>query len=110
MPAIISEQFRILNAENFVQSFVGVGSYSKQVLCFMGLPNSIEPKADGTVDWDTNTPSPSDGFEEEYSIKESIIAMKKVTDKDVRRLVRKVSWVAGTTYEMYRHDYNIYSS
>ena len=41
----------------------------------------------------TNTPSPLDGFEEEYSIKESIIAMKKVTDKDVRRLVRKVSWV-----------------
>ena len=35
--------------------------------------------------------------------------MKKVTDKDVRRLVRKVSWVAGTTYEMYRHDYNIYN-
>ena len=34
--------------------------------------------------------------------------MKKVTDKDVRRLVRKVSWV-GTTYEMYRHDYNIYN-
>ena len=57
----------------------------------------------------TNTPSPLDGFEEEYSIKESIIAMKKVTDKDVRRLVRKVSWVAGTTYEMYRHDYNIYN-
>ena len=57
----------------------------------------------------TNTPAPLDGFEEEYSIKESIIAMKKVTDKDVRRLVRKVTWVAGTTYEMYRHDYNIYN-
>ena len=109
MPAIISEQFRILNAETFVQSFVGVGSTVNKYYAFMGLPNSIEPKAGGTATWATDTPSPLDGFEEEYSIKESIIAMKKVTDKDVRRLVRKVKWVAGTTYEMYRHDYNIYN-
>ena len=109
MPAIISEQFRILNAETFVQSFVGVGSTVNKYYAFMGLPNSIEPKAGGTATWATDTPSPLDGFEEEYSIKESIIAMKKVTDKDVRRLVRKVSWVAGTTFEMYRHDYNIYN-
>ena len=109
MPAIISEQFRILNAETFVQSFVGVGSTVNKYYAFMGLPNSVGPKAGGTATWATNTPSPLDGFEEEYSIKESIIAMKKVTDKDVRRLVRKVSWVTGTTYEMYRHDYNIYN-
>ena len=109
MPAIISEQFRILNAETFVKSFVGVGSTVNKYYAFMGLPNSIEPAAGGTATWATNTPAPLDGFEEEYSIKESIIAMKKVTDKDVRRLVRKVKWVAGTTYEMYRHDYNIYN-
>ena len=109
MPAIISEQFRILNAETFVQSFVGVGSTVNKYYAFMGLPNSIEPKAGGTATWPTDTPAPLDGFEEEYSIKESIIAMKKVTDKDVRRLCRKVKWVAGTTYEMYRHDYNIYN-
>ena len=108
MPAIISEQFRILNAETFVKSFVGVGSTVNKYYAFMGLPNSIEPAAGGTA-MGTNTPAPLDGFEEEYSIKESIIAMKKVTDKDVRRLVRKVKWVAGTTYEMYRHDYNIYN-
>ena len=109
MPAIISEQFRILNAETFVKSFVGVGSTVNKYYAFIGLPNSIDPKAGGTPDWTTNTPAPLDGFEEEYSIKESIIAMKKITDKDVRRLVRKVEWVAGTTYEMYRHDYNIYN-
>tara|TARA_B100001250_G_scaffold393107_1_gene395566 strand:- start:4341 stop:5936 length:1596 start_codon:yes stop_codon:yes gene_type:complete len=109
MPAIISEQFRILNAETFTKSLVGVGSTVNKYYAFLGLPNSIEPKAGGTSTWATDTPSPLDGFQEEYSIKESIIAMKKITDKDVRRLVRKVKWVAGTTYEMYRHDYNIYN-
>jgi len=49
MPAIISEQFRILNAETFVQSFVGVGSTVNKYYAFMGLPNSIEPKAGGTA-------------------------------------------------------------
>ena len=92
MPAIISEQFRILNAETFVQSFVGVGSTVNKYYAFMGLPNSVGRLA-VLPHGATNTPSPLDGFEEEYSIKESIIAMKKVTDKDVRRLVRKVSWV-----------------
>ena len=32
---------------------------------------------------------------------------KKVTSDNVRRLVRKISWVRGTKYEMYRHDYNL---
>ena len=75
----------------------------------MGFPIPLNRKGGRYCHMPTNTPSPLDGFEEEYSIKESIIAMKKVTDKDVRRLVRKVKWVAGTTYEMYRHDYNIYN-
>lgn len=109
MPAIISDQFRILNAETFVKSFVGVGSTVNKYYAFIGLPGSTNPKAGGTVDWNTNTPAPLDGFKEEDEVKESVIAMKKITDRDVRRLVRKVQWTAGQTYEMYRHDYNIYN-
>ncbi len=109
MPAIISDQFRILNAETFVKSFVGVGSTVNKYYSFIGLPNSTNPDGGGTNDWNTNTPAPLDGFREENEVKESIIALKKVTDRDVRRLVRKVNWVAGATYEMYRHDYNIYN-
>ena len=35
--------------------------------------------------------------------------MRQITSQDVRRLVRKVEWVSGTTYEMYRHDYSVYN-
>ena len=69
---------------------------------------NLDSQAGGSSNWGTG-PSPLDGFEEENSIKETILAMKKVTKQDVRRMVRKVSWVSGSTYEMYRHDYNIYS-
>jgi len=109
MPAIISDQFRILNAESFVKNITGVANTSDKYYTFIGLPNSLDVRAGGTSTWNTNTPAPLDGFREENQIKESIIAMKQITSQDVRRLVRKVQWVAGNTYEMYRHDYNVYN-
>jgi len=109
MPAIISDQFRILNAENFVKNITGVANTTDKYYTFIGMPNALEPTAGGAADWTTNTPSPLDGFKEESEIKQSIIAMKQITSQDVRRLVRKVEWVSGTTYEMYRHDYTVYN-
>lgn len=109
MPAIISDQFRILNAENFVKSVSGVGDTTNKYYTFIGLPNSTSVQSGGSPIWINNTPSPLDGFREESQIKESIIAMKQITSQDVRRLVRKVQWVSGNTYEMYRHDYNVYN-
>lgn len=109
MPAIISDQFRILNAENFVKSVSGVGDQSNKYYTFIGLPNSLQPAAGGDPNWNNDPPSPVDGFKEENEIKQSIIAMKQITNQDVRRLVRKVEWVAGNTYELYRHDYSIYN-
>lgn len=110
MPAIISDQFRILNAENFVKNVVGSANTTDKYYTFIGLPNSLSEAAGGSPNWITNTPSPLDGFREENQIKDSIIAMKQVSSQDVRRLVRKVEWVAGNTYEMYRHDYSIYNT
>ena len=91
MPAIISDQFRVLNAENFVKSVSGVGDTSNKYYTFIGLPNSTNPAAGGSPTWTSNTPSPVDGFKEEYQVKESIISLKQITNQDVRRLVRKVT-------------------
>jgi len=109
MPAIISDQFRILNAETFAKSVSGAGNTDSKYYTFIGLPNALNPATGGTPNWIANTPSPLDGFQEENQIKESIIAMKQITNQDVRRLIRKTPWVAGNTYEMYRHDYNVYN-
>jgi hypothetical protein len=108
MPAIISDQFRILSAENFVKNVSGVDG-SDIYYTFIGLPNSLQTNAGGSPNWISNPPAPTDGFKEEYQIKESIIAIKQITSQDIRRLVRKIEWVSGSTYEMYRHDYSIYN-
>ena len=62
MPAIISDQFRILNAANFV---AGVADTSQYYYSFIGLPNSQDTTAGyGQTDWNENTPAPMDGFKE----------------------------------------------
>ncbi|MCJ7689717.1 MAG: hypothetical protein MUO60_10430, partial [Clostridiaceae bacterium] len=103
MPAIISDQFRIRNAETFVKSIDTVGN---QYYTFIGQPNSLNPESGGDVDW----PSiPLDSFVYESKIKSTIITLKKILTSDVSRVIRKEQWVEGTTYEMYRNDYDVYN-
>jgi len=107
MPAIISDQFRIMNAETFVNSLVSTGSTANNYYVFIGQPNSTNPYAGGSP---TNWPTPPlDGFYEEDRIKETIISLKKITTADVNRVVNKFQWSAGTVYDMYRNDYTIYN-
>jgi len=104
MAAIVTDQFRILNASNFLDS---VNDASNSYYVFVGLPN---PKSSGfgrDADWDTNTPIPTDNDEYLNFVGSVSMYGKKVTSSNVRRLARKIDWNSGTRYEMYRHDYSI---
>ena len=104
MPAIISDQFRILNAANFV---AGVADTSQSYYTFIGLPNSGDIGAGyGTTDWNTNTPAPKDGFREYNDDYDTVLALKRLTTGDVKRMIRKYTWTAGTVYEMYKNNYS----
>ena len=103
MPAIISDQFRILNAANFV---AGVADTSQSYYTFIGLPNSNDVGSGyGTTDWNANTPAPKDGFREYNDDYDTMIALKKLANGDVKRMVRKYTWTAGVVYEMYKNNY-----
>ena len=99
MSAIITDQIRILNAKNFV---AGVTSTANAYYSFIGLPNPTDVQSD----WDTNTPSPKDSFDEENSYWDTMVALKKINSSDVKQVVPKRSWASGTTYDMYRDDYS----
>jgi len=104
MAAIVTDQFRILNAGNFVDS---VGSNSNSYYVFVGLSNPTASGFGRDTDWDTDTPSPTDNFNYENFVGDSMMYGKRVTSTNVRRLSRKVEWARGTKYEMYRHDYSL---
>lgn len=97
MSAIITDQLRILNAKNFVSSLKDT---SNSFYVFVGLPNPT----DYDSDWDNVPPAPKDNFDNEDQYWETMIALKKVSSGDVKRVVRKVEWESGFTYDMYRHD------
>jgi len=106
MSAIVTDQFRILNASNFVDS---INDSSNSYYVFVGLSNpSPSTVGFGREDnWDTtNTPNPTDSFDYLNHYSSTILFGKKITSANVRRVVRKIDWVSGTQYEMYRPDYS----
>ena len=111
MPAIITDQFRILNAETFTKSFTGIGTTTNYYYTFLGHPN---PKNDDIVDYGDDrwgdvggTPSPKDSFKEENLYHGSMLFLKRVSATDVRRVVRRYNWELGITYDMYRNNYDL---
>ena len=109
MPAIITDQYRILNAETFVDSFVGIGTTgNNNYYTFLGHPNpkNIDVKNYGASDWGNPVPNPVDAFDQENFYYDSMLFLKKVTPNDVRRVVPRLDWQTGTIYEMYRNNYS----
>ena len=109
MPAIVTDQFRILNASNFV---AGVSSSTNSYYISLGLPNP-SPASVGfgrANNFDTATPNPVDSFSDIAHIGDTTQFGKRVTEANVRRLVRRIDWTKGVKYDMYRQDYSTTNS
>ena len=106
MAAIVTDQFRILNANNFVET---VDNSANSYYVVVGLTNPTSPSVGfgRSTTWNTNTPSPEDSFNYINHTGDTQIFGKKVTSDNVRRLITRRNWTQGTRYEMYRHDYSI---
>ena len=107
MPAIVTDQFRILNASNFVDSIDSNNYY-----VFIGLPNPSKLTESTVVgygrseNWNTNPPQPLDSFSNNSHIGDTMMFGKKITSANIRRVIKRVDWKAGTRYEIYRDDYS----
>ena len=97
MSAIITDQLRILNAKNFVSIAT---SSANAYYAFVGLPNA----SNYSPTWDADPPAPKDSFDQENDYWDTMIALKKISSSDVRRMVNKHTWTSGITYDMYRGD------
>ena len=103
MSAIVTDQFRILNANNFVDS---VESDENAYYVFIGLPNPDIEGFGRSSSWKTNTPDPVDSFSRLAHVGDTMMFGKKISSKNIRRIIKRVNWTAGSRYEMYRDDYS----
>jgi hypothetical protein len=91
MSAIVTDQFRILNAYYVV----------------VGLPNPTAVGFGRSTSWNLNPPAPIDNFSYNKHYSDTILYGKRITSANIRRIIRRIDWVAGNRYEMYRDDYSI---
>ena len=88
MAAQVTDQFRILNANNFIES---VENNANSYYVFVGLANPGSGTNDPqvgfgrTTDWNTDTPNPVDNFNYIDHTGDTQIFGKKVTSDNVRR-------------------------
>tara|TARA_E500000318_G_C3568602_1_gene216823 strand:- start:1702 stop:3258 length:1557 start_codon:yes stop_codon:yes gene_type:complete len=102
MSAVVTDQFRIDNANNFIDSVLNT---SNSYYVFLGLPNPISAGfGRTTTGWPSN---PIDNFDYQTHYKDTMMFGKKINSTNIRRVVKKNTWVTNTRYDMYRHDYNI---
>jgi len=111
MSAIVTDQFRIANANNFVESVL---SADNNYYVFLGLSNpgtTSTPVGFGrTSSWGnipSNPPSPIDNQQYLSHYRNTALFGKKLNSSNIRRVVKKVNWVSNNRYEMYRHDYSV---
>lgn len=113
MPAFVTDQFRILNTNNFVNS---VSNGSDIYYIFVGLPNPDQNGFGRNEYWDNPdlidanlavVPNPTDNYDYLPHYGNTILYGKKVTSQNTRRCIRKIEWTQGVKYDMYRHDYSV---
>lgn len=115
MSAFVTNQFRIDNASNFIDS-VSTGNY----FVFLGLSNETEQTPSGSggnafgrdTNWNSNTvvnmpPNPVDNLDYLYHYRDTTMFGKKVTAENCRKVVKKIEWKQGDRYDTYRHDYSL---
>jgi len=108
MAAIITNKFRIHNAEQFEESFSESSSNTYYML--LGRPQafatSTRPDSrtenEGT---DASPLTPVDSVQSEFYAFDDALAAKKVTSSDISFVIPRRNWTSGTVYDYYRHDY-----
>ena len=108
MPAIITNKFRLNNAEQFQESF----SESAATVYYLGIGRAQQfgtlTRPDARTDYEgteTAPSTPGDSVLNEFKNFDDLLAAKKITSSDVSFVVPRRNWTTGTTYDIYRHDY-----
>ena len=102
MAAIVTNKFRLHNAEQFYESF---SEASTSYYLFVGRPQpwtATTPYGGGT---DVAPPTPLDNVDDEYMYFRDMLAAKRIATTDIQYAIPRHNWTTGTVYDYYRGDY-----
>jgi hypothetical protein len=108
MPAIITNKFRINNAEQFSESF----SEASPEVYYLGIgrPQAFATQTRGDLrtenqGTDSAPITPVDSVIEEFNTFDDLLGVKKLVSSDVSYVTPRRNWTTSTVYDYYRHDY-----
>jgi hypothetical protein len=127
MPSLVTDNFRVFAAQQFIESlaepFTGQSqdadsstsaqNYRSKIYLFIGrsynwndLTGTVKEKYGSLSSVSDQTPpNPVDNLDELNEIYDDMIAIKRIQPTDVSHVIRKRNWQSGIVYDMYRHDY-----
>lgn len=127
MPSLVTDNFRVFAAQQFIESlaepFTGQAqdadssasaqAYRSKIYLFIGRsynwndPNGAIKEKYALLPSvsDQTPPNPVDNLDELNEIYDDMIAIKRIQPGDVAEVIRKRTWQSGIVYDMYRHDY-----
>lgn len=100
--AIVKQKTKTESAQSY---YSGISTGANNVYFYFGNPVSWATFPGGSYN-DTNPPLPVDTPECEKQIWDGIIGMKKLLTDDFSLGFKRVDWVSGNYYDMYRDDYD----
>lgn len=106
MAALITDEFRLFNADNFIDSVVDPNN---SYYIFVGLPNPVGDGYGRSLDWNDDPLAPVDSFAYIRHSYDTMLYGRRITPGNIRRVIRRIDWVKGTRYEQYRDDYSVYN-
>ena len=97
MSTIPTLDFRVQNANNFIESLYGEEGENASYL-FIGKPTPWEDE--------NRPPLPINNLEHFFDAYQQILSMRRIRGNECYSMFRRISWGSGTVYDYYRHDYS----
>lgn len=122
MPSLVTDNFRVFAAEQFIESLeepydnsgnpevdntTAAYNYRSKIYLFTGRSQDwpLERYAVDTAVTEFDPPEPYDSFNDMNETYDDMIAMKRVMRADVSKVIRRNTWKSGIKYDMYKNDY-----
>ena len=123
MPSLVTDNFRVFAAEQFIESLAEPFSdasntqeadnsakaqaYRSKIYLFTGRPQNwtLERYSGVSGVSELAPPTPNDSFDDMNEIYDDMIAMKRVSSTDVSKVIKRNTWKTGLKYDMFKNNY-----
>ncbi len=88
MAALITDDFRLFNADNFIES---VTDPNNSYYIFIGLPNPVGEGYGRSLNWNNDPPQPIDNFAYIRHCYDTMMYGRRITPGNIKRVIRRIN-------------------